>query len=437
MTAPTEEAPTPAEASSPAPGAFLDFLDLDPPAPSTRSGRGGWWRIGFPVTLVLLFLAIPVLVYTGVRVVLQSNHGRLIVSATDPAQPGWEAAVEPTPTSVMATVTDAGQLSSVALLALTGPQNGNVIFVPADTQVPDQPGYKTMVDAYATGGPVGLKAALEAVLHVDVGEVQVADGAKWGELVAPIGTITVANPDDVDVGGQRFPRGSIDLTPAQVATYLRSRNYGEDDTNRLLRHEAFWRAWLALVQAKGPDSVPGESESGTGRFVRALATDQVEFHVLPVRVQARPDAYAGVYVPITADSQALVAQAVPFPTAAPPGSRPRLRVLDGTGQLDHGVDAAMTLAAAGAQIDGIGNASTFSVPTTQFIISNEDQRAAAQKYRDALGVGDVVLSENTNDSVDMTVILGADAVGLDTTRTGGSSSAGGVTVGTGDGGTGG
>ena len=428
MTAPTEEAPPPGATTPPATGAFLDFLDLDTPLPTPRPARSRWWRIGFPVVLVLLFASIPVLVYAGIHVVLQSNHGRLILSATDPAEPGWEAAVEPTPTGVLATLNEDGTLSSVSVLALTSDGVGTVIFVPADTQVPDTPGYKTMVDAYAAGGPAGLKTALEAVLRVDVGDIQTANAAKWDELVAPVGTLTVANPDSIQANDQTFPRGSIDLTPVQVAPYLRTRNYGEDDTNRLLRQEAFWRSWLAQVAAKGPDSVPGESDSGTGKFVRGLAGDQVTYQVLPVKVQARPDAYAGVYVPITADVQKVVALAVPFPTAAPAGSRPRLRVLDGTGQLDHGVAAAMTLAAAEAQIDGIGNASSFDVPTTQFIITREDQRAQAEQLRTALGTGDIVVSSDTNDSVDITVILGADAVGLPTTQgapggvTGGSSS---------------
>jgi LytR cell envelope-related transcriptional attenuator/LytR_cpsA_psr family len=444
MTAPTEEAPSPrpqpsspSSSASPADGAFLDFLELDASRPARQPHRSTWWRIGFPVVLVLLFVSVPTLVYAGIHVVLDSHHGRLIAAATDPAKPGWEVAVEPTPTGVLATLGDDGQLSSVSVLALTSQGTGTVIFVPADTQVPDTPGYKTMVDAYAAKGPDGLKAALEAVVHVDVGEIQTADTTRWDELVTPVGTITVANPDNVDANGQTFPRGSIDLTPAQVASYLRVRNYGEDDTNRLLRQEAFWRSWLAQVAAKGPDSVPGESDSGTGKFVRALAADQVTYAVLPVKVQARPDAYSGVFVPIATEVQQLVAQAVPFPMAAPAGSRPRLRVLDGTGQLDHGVTAAMTLAAAGAQIDDIGNASTFSVPTTQFIISGENERAQADQLRAALGVGEIVTSTDTSDSVDITVILGSDALGLATTQSGLASTAAGGTGSTNTGGSGG
>ena len=123
-------------------------------------------------------------------------------------------------------------------------------------------------------------------------------------------------------------------------------------------------------------------------------------------------------MPITDQVNQVVARAVPFPAAAPPGSRPRLRVLDGTGQLDHGVTAAVSLAAAGAQVDGIGNASNFKVPTTQIIITSEDQRANAEIMRKALGAGDTVMSNDTSDSVDITIILGADALNLPAIQSG-------------------
>lgn len=420
MTAPTEQAHD-AVGTTPDPDASaVAFFDLGEPLPSTgraRRDRHIWWRVGFPVALVLLIACVPMLVYAGVHVVLQSNNGRLIVASTDPAQPGWEAAVEPTPTGALATLSDAGQLSSVTVLALTGEGSGSAIFVPAYTQIPNLPGYQTLVDAYAAGGAGALRSGLEVVLGVEVGEVIVANSANWEELVAPVGTVTIANPDSVEVNGLAFPRGAVDLTPSQVASYLLAGNYAEDDTNRLLRQEVFWRAWLTKVAVAGTaDAVPGESDTGIGRFVRTLAGDQVTYAVLPVRVQSLPDAFASVFVPLTDEVAALVARAVPFPAAAPPGSRPRVRTLDGTGQLDHGVAAALSMAANGAQIDAIGNAATFDVPATQFIITDEAQRARAEHLRAALGVGEIVVSGDTSDSVDITVILGTDALNLASTQ---------------------
>jgi hypothetical protein len=421
MTAPTEEARGVA-AIQPDPEVPADLLlDLgEPRASATGADRSRWWRIGFPVALVLLIACVPVLVYAGVHVVLQSNNGRLIAASTDPAQPGWEAAIEPTPVAVLATVTDQGQLSSATVVALTSDGSGSAIFVPAYTQIPNLPNYQTMVDAYAAGGASALKSGLEVVLGVDVGQVTVANRANWDELVAPVGTVTIANPDSVEVNGVLLPRGSVDLTPAQVGPYLLAGNWAEDDTNRLLRQEAFWHAWLTKVATAGTaDAVPGESDSGIGRFVRTLAGDQVAYSVLPVKVLSRPDVFGSVFVPLSGEVASVVAKAIPFPAASPPGSRPRVRVLDGTGQLEHGVPAAMSMAANGAQIDAIGNAATFDVATTQFIINDEAQRARADQLRAALGVGEIVMTADVSDSVDITLILGADARNLPSTQGGG------------------
>ena len=83
-------------------------------------------------------------------------------------------------------------------------------------------------------------------------------------------------------------------------------------------------------------------------------------------------------------------------------------MLDGTGQLDNGVSAAIVLAAAGAQIDVIGNARSFGHATTQFVYYDDAFAAEAQKLRDALGVGEIVRSDQTNSATDMTVVLGED-----------------------------
>jgi len=80
----------------------------------------------------------------------------------------------------------------------------------------------------------------------------------------------------------------------------------------------------------------------------------------------------------------------------------------------YGVAGLAAAMVAGAQIDGIGNASTFSVPTTQIIITGSERRAQADSLRKTLGFGDVIERPGdafSSDSVDITVILGADALG--------------------------
>ena len=422
MTAPTDQAnPVPDPAADPAPTAAVGaarppvYLDLPEVAstPTRRRRRSGWWRYGFPVALVVLLVAVPVLIYAGVQVVLKTNDGRLIAGTTNADAPGWVATVPPTSTMMVAGVNDSGTLSTVDLLALTSPKLGNVVLIPVDTQVTVGGTPQTLVEAYRSGGTAALQTATETLIGAGIDQVVVANSKNWQDLVTPAGSLTFDNPDNVVVNGSRlFPSGSITVSPAQFGSFLFARNWAEDDTNRLLRQEQLWKAWLTKVAASHSSGiVPGEVDTGIGEFVRTLAHQEVQYNVLPVSVHALASAYAGVYLPLQPEAATVINAAIPFPTAAPPGSRMRTRVLDGTGQLNHGLVAARNLAVAGAQIDSIGNAESFHDAHTEFIVANESQRAAAQKLRDAFGIGEVVVNGSADDTIDLTVVLGADALG--------------------------
>jgi hypothetical protein len=88
--------------------------------------------------------------------------------------------------------------------------------------------------------------------------------------------------------------------------------------------------------------------------------------------------------------------------------------LDGTGSLDHGMAAAVLFASIGGQIDKVGNAPEFGVETTQFVYFDDAALTRVQRMRDALGVGEIVKSDELNSAVDIVVVLGADASGVDT-----------------------
>jgi hypothetical protein len=390
------------------------LLELPDPEPPRRRRRrtSRWWRYGFPAALVVLVLAVPVLVWTGIQVVLQSNDGRLIASTADPSSPGWEATIPTTPTMLVATVDNTGGLSSVAVLALSADREGSIVYIPADTLVDVGGRFETLVQSYVRGGVQGLQAAVRSLTGTALTDTMVANSRNWQELVAPAGPLSIQNPDDVIVNGVRlFPQGHVVLQPDQVGAFVESRNWGEDDTNRLLRQETFWQAWIQRIGTVGASAVPGETDAGIGRYLRTFAHDQaVDYEILPVKVQALTTAYAGVYLPLP-EARGVLALAIPFPASPTPGARPTVRVLDGTGRLGHGLVAARNLALDGGQITIIGNAASFREPQTEFIVANASQRAAAQRLRDAFGVGTVVVNPNADDSVDVTVVLGADALG--------------------------
>lgn len=390
----------------------------EPRGPASRQ-RSWWWRYGFPVALCVLVLLIPALVYAGSRVVLGSSSGRAVATVTDPQAPGWQAVVDPTPTFVVVSVDEQGSLDSMTLLMLTGDGVGGVVQIPSST-VMGVPGIGNipLSIVYSKAGIDVLQQGLEGILGVGIGDMTVIEPKEWSSLVGPVSPLAVSNPDPVSrlnaFGLQEvvFPKGSIDIPASQVWPYLSTRSPGETDLNLMVRHEAFWRAWFAKVATSSdPEgAVPGEVDSGLGRFVRNLAKGHVEYATLPANRLPVPGTNTEVYEPQPDQVRALVARMIPFP-AGPEGKRPRLEVLDGTGHLDHGMQAAIALGAAGGQVDKIGNASSFDVETTRFVYFDEAMRAQVQHLRDALGFGELVHSDELNSSVDATVVLGADASG--------------------------
>jgi hypothetical protein len=423
VTAPTDRATgAEAEAERPVPPGepVADPRTTTGPGPATDASRGRsqswWWRFGFPAVLVVAVLAVPALVWTGTRIVLGSSEGEIVRTVTDPALPGWEAIVDPTPVLALASVDTDGTLDSVTVLSLPGDNSGAVVQIPAGTAL-GVPGIGSIPLGviYAEAGDSRLetlRASLEAMLGIGIPEIELIEPEEWASLVGPVAPLAINNPDPVvapDSGEILFPKAAIDLAASEVWSYISTRNPDESDLNRMIRIEEFWRAWLARV-ATDPDgeaTVPGEIESGLGLFVRRLAKGQADIRTLPVigeAIDGRPDA---AFRPEPDEVRALIELVVPFP-AGPEGTRVRVTVLDGTGELDHGVAAAVLLAAAGGQIDKVGNANTFEVSTTQITYYDDVIRPRVEALRDALGMGEIIRSEELNSAADVVVVLGED-----------------------------
>ena len=402
--------PAPGTAEAPTPSS--DDAAPAGPAPSTEHSpqRSLWWRIGFPVALVVLILAIPALVWAGTRVLLDSNDGQLVGRVTDPTEPGWEAVLEPTPTELVLTVGAANDLQGVAVLILSGDDSGAVLQLPPETIV-ERPGAElTLAFLWAFFGEEAVRDGASEILNLGFTDTQVIRPDRWPTLLAPVSPLTINSPDPaVGAEGQIvFPRGSIEVPGEQIAAYLATRSSTEADVARLVRVESFWRAWLTATGTAGLQSVPQPVEQGLGRFVGALGTGQVQFVTLPVTQEGVvPGEF---YRPQSEEVAATVAELVPFPVG-PPGGRTTIRVLDATGQLDHGTTAAVTLGAASGQVEVIGNAAEFGDPVSQIIYFDDATLADAERLRAALGVGELVRSQERS-AVQVTVVLGADALGV-------------------------
>jgi len=385
-------------------------------AQGQRRSIGPFWTYGFPVLILAFALLIPVLFTVGKDTVLQSTDGRVLGQVTDPAAPGWQAITDPTPTLLLVQTDAEGTATGLTVMSLTGDESGGMIFIPMTT-VLELPGVGSIpLDAaFERAGLEGLQKSVEGVLGVGMAEVAVVDPEGWADLVAPLGTLDVENPDDVRVVGPQgtrtvvFPAGTVTLTPDQVAPYLETVSPGENGLNLLVRQQAFWSAWLQAVGASAdPAVVPGESASGLGRFVRELAEDRVDMAPLPLTSALIPGSDLAVYLPVTEQVTSLVARLVPFPIGAPPGARPRVRLLDGTGALDHGLGAVANVVAAGGQVDQIGNAEEFGQAVTRFTYSDDARLPEVERLLAGIGVGEIVKVPSGQTAIDVTITLGAD-----------------------------
>jgi LytR cell envelope-related transcriptional attenuator len=361
-------------------------------------------------TVMLLCMAVAtasgaLLALAGVSMVRNSTVGRY-EQALGPEEPGYQALVVPTPTMALVHRAADGTLAGISLLALEPDDDGgSVVVVPPSLVAQQDPNVTTsLADVYGTDGAAGVTAALGRVIAVAIGDPVELDDSDWARLVDPVGPIelTLENP----VG--EWAAGPVALEPADVGRFLSARDPEETDLDRLERQEQFWAAWLQQVSDGNDDAVPGEVEAGVGRFVRGIAADTVLTEALPV---VRDDQPAGVLLrPNPGPVSRLVALAVPFPTSPEAGSRIKLRLLNGTTDPSLTAAAATRLVERGAEIDMVGNASSFDVAETTVTYSGGGDRPGLATWIAAvLGTENIEELPPAEDEIDVTVILGDDA----------------------------
>ena len=423
FTAPASAPPAADAARAAAPAA----KDGDPAPGTLRTGARPkppmWRRVAFGVALVGLIAAIPVLGAAGYHLISESKDGTYSGTTLTPADPGFEAQVEPTPTAVAIQYDDDNMPNAVTFLSLSGPDGGgSVIFVPLDTEV-QEPAYgvDTLRKSYevVSDRPALARERLASqvgrLLNVGVDEVIDLGNEGWNQLVAPVAPLTISNPDALDLGfGQVIPTGATTLNADQVGRYLAATIDGESDLNRLNRHEVVWSAWLEQVAASGQsDSVPGEATAGIGKFAQALAPGPVTYDTLPVHVV--DDLLNPLKVVFRIDKPAvneLVTETVPAPTAAVPGSRFTVRLLNGVSADSIPSEQVRQIVSRGGAVTILGNGPSFGNDETTVVYANPADKGLANLIAKSMGAtGTVRLDREAPDTVDLTIVLGKDILG--------------------------
>lgn len=384
-------------------------MTLEPPVPFDPPEAPSFQRRS-PALLVaaaVLSVAAVALVWVGVQVVLGSSDGKLVTKIDDRAAPGFEAVVAKTQTGLVLMIGDDGVLTSATVVALGSETTGGVLSIPVETDVymalgPGLAAPVALRELVSTAGPDAAATALGELLNLGFSDVVVLRPADLGQRISS--TLTVNNPTAVTGpdGAVLFAKGSITLRAEELWPFLSSTSASEEPAVRVARHEAFWKAWLASGRSGSAGS------SGIDEYLSALASDQITYQTLPVtEVIVADGQQERLRLSPGVTGAEAVAPIVPLPEGAP-GRRPRIRVVDGTGQLDAAQGAAVLLAAGGGQVDIIGNSRIFGFAKTQIVYFEDSQKEAAEQMRAVLGVGEIVQTTQTNSALDLSITIGED-----------------------------
>ncbi len=372
---------------------------------------------------------------------------------TDPAAPGYVAAVKPTAVTLLAftsdeppaegsvappTSEDGQHLTGMLLVVDRGDGYRTISPIPAFTTLWEfedaQPA--SAAEVFADGGIDVLRIRLGTDLSFGTTAALTVPTSVIADLAGRTGPVTIELADDVLQGTSdedaavRYAAGELTLEPEQVAEFLSFYGYRDSESNRALRQELVWKALLGEAGAGEQDdaadtsstaaaSDPASGSDSDDVVAASELLDEVvsdggaQFSVVPML--AVP---LNVTPPVTLyriDQMSMpqwVAAEVPFPISAFPGQRARVELLNGTTDPATLQTVAPKVVGANGEVAFTGNAESFDVAQTRVEWVREDARVAAEQIATALGI---TATETTTDAdttnVDVVVVTGADQMG--------------------------
>ena len=399
--------------------------------PAVRSGRKRpapsphpFWGLVFPFLVVAAAVLVFAVWRDGTKLVLDSNDGERIETITDPAAPGYRAFVDPTPTMLIAHLTDAGELVGITVLAQTAlDQGGTAVLISAELLLEPSDDLADAVfvrELYATEGLDGLSRGVGDLFGFGFRgtlEMTTSELSGWLRLVEPLSVVLNDDLVSVDASGLlevEYPAGTRELTGAAAANIYGWLNEGEFDSNRTQRQVELWESWLSEV-GRADDllaaTLPFEGElSG---YLRSLGAGTRRLEVLPLIAVSFGGDNPPFYAQTDQQKQqldSLAREMVPLPIASHLGARPTVSLLDGTGAAVPSDEMLQVLIDAGAEVTVLGNAQAFGVAETTVAYHIADRQQAAIVLADAIGAS-ARFVEDSDQPVDLTVTVGLDRVG--------------------------
>ncbi|MEA3020563.1 MAG: polyisoprenyl-teichoic acid--peptidoglycan teichoic acid transferase [Actinomycetota bacterium] len=318
------------------------------------------------------------------------------------SRPASSTSAGPGPALVVLT-NAAGDVYGITVLA---PAAGTIIHVPPGTLVEvASVGLASLRDAKRDGGVALLQHSLENVLGVRFAAVVELKPGDLSALAHSVGSLAVSVGHAVEERAASgrvtvvVPAGRQTLAPDGVEAFLEVVGTGTS-LDRLVRHQAFWSAYLTAIRTSKPAPVLGP----VGVAVAALAKTDVTHQVLPVEAVSGVSGDEQLYRLVERDLASLVAKS--FPGAATRAIR--IQVLNGAGVPGIAQRVQPLLVDAGGRVTLSGNADRFDYPRTQIVYYADARLNDAKAIRSALGVGEIVKSLTGLNVVDVTVVVGAD-----------------------------
>ncbi len=400
---------------------FIDEAQLDDyeeplgstsrrPAPKANP----FFRFVFPVLILALGLAVFLLWREGTKAVLDSTDGTVVETVTDPTQPGYEVFVDPTPTLLLAHLDD-GELVGLTVLAATLLDNGGqAVLIGADVASDGAEG-PTFAQRWRTGGMNAVEADVGTMFGFGFVETDAIETPELAQLLSlseplPFNLLDPLVEVGEDGSATTFLRaGGQELTGDDAAELYRWRNPAEFDANRTERQLGLWESWLlAVAQAEDPLLVTLPHDFGLSPYIRAFAFGRADLQIMPA-APGDGEAESAVYSLSDRGREWLADIAdrmVPLRISPIGSSIPTLRLLDGTGDLavrDAALDALANL----SEIRVFGNAAEFGIADTVVTHHRPELADAAAIVASELGA-EVVFSDEPDQPVDLTVVIGTD-----------------------------
>ena len=372
--------------------------------------------------VAVLFLALA-----GGRAVLNTTVDSVEEPVVlEPDQPGYFALVAATPT-LLSVHTDNGRLTGVAFAARTGiDSGGGVVLLPADLLVVPRGGSpaqgEPLSGTFARGGVEAVQQVAEDMFGLGFGQVVEMPTELLAHSMGPAAPVPYLLVDDLielgPDGSQQvvYEAGRHQLTAADAAAVYAHRNPDEADDNRVQRQRAMWESWLTEIgRAPDPEVAVPPADSPLAPFLRALGAGTTVVEVVPFESVASDSAAVPVQL-LGAESRSWLRQEalelVPWPEQPESFLRPRVQLLDGTGDPSIRDAIVEDVIAAGGVVTVIGNADAFGAEATHFAYHREDlvNDPITNSIAIQLGVDMALieLGEAAADVVDITVTVGFD-----------------------------